>query len=153
MLVVLVLNVFFYKSSPADIPIIRYLSVRWLALIPLLVGLELIRRYNDDMWVFSGDSITHYRGRYSLAYQLPSIRYAHIRAITVRQGLVGRICNYGSIDLGTAGKEGNEITLIGIVAPRKLAQLLEDLRDYSRSQAPKGDGSASAADENISITD
>lgn len=102
------------------------LSVVWL--IPTVIGLETIRRYYNDRYIFSEERLIHQTGRISFKYTVPVVNLAHVRVITVSQSLLGRLLNYGTIYVGTAGETGNEVEVIGIVSPRKLAQRLEILR-------------------------
>jgi membrane protein YdbS with pleckstrin-like domain len=102
------------------------LSVIWL--IPTVLGLETIRRYYNDRYIFSDDRLIHQTGRISFKYTVPVVNLAHVRVITVSQSLLGRLLNYGTIYVGTAGETGNEVEVIGIISPRKLAQRLEILR-------------------------
>ena len=106
--------------------------VKGLAVFPALVGLEIIRRYFNDVYIVGRDKITHYRGRISLKFATPSVRNIDLRAITVNQGLLGRIFDYGDVALATAAQEGPEIIFIGIRAPHELAKLIDDLRQKSQ---------------------
>jgi hypothetical protein len=133
-LVVYILNVIFYEwRPPQDIPVVKYLSPRWLAIIPIGIMLELVRRYHDSLYVFTPERVQHYEGRLSLAYSVPSLRYSHIRAITVTQDLLGRIFDYGNIAIGSAGHDGSEIQIHGVRNPRELAQLVYDLKLHQTS--------------------
>lgn len=133
------INVLFYDwQPPQDIPFIRHLSPRWLAVIPAVIVLELVRRYHDDLYVFGVDRVQHYNGRLSLAYSVPALRYSHIRAITVYQDILGRIFDYGRITIGTAGHDGSEICMAGIRNPRVLAQLIYDLKLYQTASEAAG---------------
>lgn len=149
-LVVYLLNYFFHDVRfNTELPVIKYLSVRWLALIPIGILLELLRRRKDDLYIFGIDRLTHLNGRLSLAYSVPSIRYSHIRAITVRQTLIGRIFNYGDIECGTAAHEGVELTVNGVVDPYALSRLIESLRDYNREHEADAGESAQTVERSV----
>jgi len=113
---------------PASIPYLGGIRLGTLWILPVSLAIETIRRYFNDQWVFDNHKITHFKGRISLSYSMPVIKYIHIRAITVTQSLLGRILNYGSIAMGTAGEEGNELTVRGVADPRYLAHLVDLLR-------------------------
>lgn len=122
------------------------LSALWI--VPIVLGLEITRRYFNDLYIFHADKLTHKAGRISLKYSVPVVSFAHVRAITVSQSILGRILNYGTIYLGTAGESGNEIDIKGIVSPKKLAQHIDILRiDLERNAKlvrPKADFDARA---------
>lgn len=118
----------------SSISFIPTLSVRWLALIPALLLLEIFRRRFDDLYVLRDERILHHDGKLSLKYMVPTIRYSDIRAITVYQDLLGRLLDYGDIDVGTAAQDGAEISFYGVRSPRELARLLDEFRNYHRSK-------------------
>lgn len=106
--------------------------VRLLTLAPIGVVLELLRRYYNDLYIIGRDKITHYQGRISLRLATPSVRGIDLRAITVSQGILGRILDYGDVAIATAAQEGPEIILRGVRAPHELAKLIDDLRQKSQ---------------------
>lgn len=136
LVVVVLVNV--YAASGFEFTIAAKLvsvSPRWLAIIPVLILLEIIRRYHDDVYSFGQESITHIGGRLSLNYKVPSIRYAHIRAVVIKQSVLGRLLDYGDIELGTAAADGAEVVMKGIRAPDELGALVEELQHYNRDQS------------------
>lgn len=108
--------------------IAKNLNFSALWIVPFVLGLETTRRYFNDLYIFHADKLTHKSGRISFRYNVPVVSFAHVRAITVSQSILGRILNYGTIYLGTAGESGNEIDIIGVVSPKKLAQHIDILR-------------------------
>ncbi len=104
---------------------------RIVSIIPLLLLLEILRRLHNDLYIFSVHRLTHLRGRFSLSYNVPVVRYADIRAINVIQDFWGRIFNYGDIAVGTAAHEGNELVIAGVKDPEELALLLDQFRSHS----------------------
>jgi len=116
------------------IPITGEFSFRWFALVPIGMLLELVRKYNDDLYVLERDRIIHHSGILSFTYHVPSIRYFDIRAIQVNQGIVGRILNYGNIELSTAAQDRAELTIRGVHAPLALAAFIEEMRSWHRDQ-------------------
>jgi len=115
-----------------DLPVIKHLSVRWLAIVPALILLETLRKYHDDLYVFEGHRILHKSGRLSLSYAQPMIKYSDIRGIAVHQDIYGRLLNYGRIDIGTAAHEGKELQLEGVLNPSRLETLVDELRSRSK---------------------
>ncbi len=133
---------------PEFVPYIGGLRLGMLWFLPVSLGLETIRRYYNDLWIFDSHRVTHNAGRLSLKYHVPVIKYIHIRAITVSQSILGRILNYGDIYLGTAGEDGNELVVKGVCSPRKLAHHIDMLRlDLERNQVQKSPQSESPAQE------
>jgi len=120
-----------------ELPIIRHLSVRWLAIIPAVILMETLRKYHDDQYVFEGHRILHKSGRLSLNYAQPMIKYSDIRGIAVHQDIYGRLLNYGRIDIGTAAQEGKELQLEGVRNPAALETLIDELRSQSKSVEAK----------------
>lgn len=106
--------------------------LRLSALLPLCVMLEILRRYLNDLYVIGRDKITHYQGRVSLKLATPSIRNIDLRAITVSQGILGRMLDFGEVALATAAQEGPEIILRGVRSPHELAKLIDELRQKSQ---------------------
>jgi membrane protein YdbS with pleckstrin-like domain len=132
--IVAMLEYYLYDVPMPDLPVIRHLSVRWLALIPVVFLLEIVRRYHDDLYIFGEHRLTHLEGRLSLSYSVPMISYVDVRAITVKQDIFGRLLDYGTIEIGTAAVEGNEVTIQGIRAPVELAALIDEFRTFSKGK-------------------
>lgn len=133
---------------PDFVPYIGGFRLGMLWFLPVSLALETIRRYYNDLWVFDSHRVTHHAGRLSLKYNVPVIKYIHIRAITVSQSILGRILNYGDIYLGTAGEDGNELIVRGVTSPRKLSHHIDMLRlDLERNQVQKSPVSESPAQE------
>ena len=125
---VYVLNLYFQNSH-----------LRWLALIPAGVLLEVLRKYHNDLYVLGTHSLTSYHGRLSLSYSVPTLKYGHIRSVSVDQDIWGRIFDYGDISIQTAASDDNELLMVGVRNPVALATLIEELRNHSREQADKGE--------------
>lgn len=105
---------------------------RILAILPIVPLLEIARRYYNDLYVITRDRVTHYAGRISLKFSVPSVRCIDLRAITVSQGLVGRMMNFGDVSLSTAAQDGNELILTGMISPQRLATVIDNLRQSSQ---------------------
>lgn len=133
--VVYAINIGLRDFAPEPGSVWSYLSPRWLAIIPALILIEILRKYHDDLYLFGLQKITHLNGRLSLSYSVPSIKYTHIRAITVKQDIIGRLFDYGNIEVETAAKDGAEVVIEGVRNPRALSRLIEDLRTYNRERA------------------
>jgi hypothetical protein len=125
-----------YKDTGlfSRISLLPTLSVRWLALIPAGLLLEILRRLYDDLYILRDERVLHQDGKLSLKYSVPAVRYSDIRAITVYQDLLGRILDYGDVDIGTAAQAGAEISIYGVRSPKELARVLDEFRNYHRAK-------------------
>lgn len=99
--------------------------IRWIGLIPIGFLLSLLHFRFDNAYVFDDTNIYREEGRVSFCFKNPSIRYADVKGITVYQSFWGRVFNFGSIELGTAANEGNELIIKNVRAPHELAALIE----------------------------
>lgn len=129
--IVIGIDLLFPNFQPPDLPIIRHFSLRWLALIPIVVLAETIRQQQNALYVLERHRIIQYAGRLGFNYKVPIARYVDIRCINVRQDIFSRILNYGDVLIGTASEGGNELKLEGVIAPRELAALIDGLRSKS----------------------
>jgi hypothetical protein len=120
-LVVIIINL---NAMPLGIP--DY--YRWLSLVPIGVGLNLLRVYYNDIYILGAEKISREHGRISFFFSVPSINYSDIRGIIVQQGFWGRLLDFGNVLLGTAAYEGHELVLEGVKAPNELASLIEEFR-------------------------
>lgn len=113
----------------------RGYPARWLGIFPAMLLAEAVRRYYNDLFILGRDRIVHYKGRISLSYAVPTVRYTDLRAINVDQDIWGRIFDYGNVELGTAGIEGFEMVILGVRSPARLGELLDELRTASIAAA------------------
>lgn len=107
------------------------ISLRWLAILPALLFLNVVREYHDDIYIFGMHGITQHQGRLSLNKRVPYVKYSDILSLKLRQDPWGRIFNYGNIELDTAAEAGVELTIEGISSPDELFRLVEQLRLHS----------------------
>lgn len=113
------------------VPVLRYVSLRWLGVIPLIVLLETARTYYNDLYVFGDTSVFRKAGRLSLNYSVPSVRYVDIRGMFVAQPFWGRVFGYGHVFVGTAAQGDAELAVEFVAAPYELTKLIEELREYN----------------------
>ena len=124
----------FFAQSKFFAELFGFVNPRYFAAIPVVIFIEILRRYHNDLYIFSAHRLTHLRGRFSLAYHVPVIKYSDIRAINVVQDFWGRILNYGDVVIGTAAHQGNELVMSGVKDPEELAYLIDSLRSFSVSE-------------------
>jgi uncharacterized membrane protein YdbT with pleckstrin-like domain len=106
-------------------------------LLVVVLALEFIRRYFNDLYIFGEKRITHHKGKISFRYTKISVRYSDVREIRVKQSIMGRILGYGTLKIATASTDDYEIQCKGINAPTKLARFVEDLRKALEEQKSK----------------
>jgi hypothetical protein len=128
---VYLVNFYFRNPSPGQQAVLRVLSPRWLALLPLGILLEIGRRYYDCLYIFSVHQVTKIEGRLSLRYNVPSVKYADVKGVVVHQSFWGRLLDFGAINLGTAAQEGDEMVIDGVLSPYELAEFIDKLRSYN----------------------
>ena len=124
--VVVVLNICFRDS-----PYVNKIFLRLMSVVPLFFFLDIFRRYFDEITHLERHKLIQYRGRISLKYEVPSLKYIDIRTIQVDQDIFGRILNYGDVLIGTAGMDGFELEIHGVGSPAELQHLIECIRDAS----------------------
>jgi len=147
-LAVYLLNLFFPDFRfKQDLPLIKHFSLRWLAVVPAVVLLEIVRKHHDDLYILNIDTITHHEGRLSLTSSLPSLKYTDILRMCIKQDIMGRIFNYGDIELDSAGEQGVELTIRGVRAPHELMALIERLRSYNLERTGNQDNAPAKAFE------
>lgn len=131
--VVLMINVWSYRLNTAyPGSIVSGLPTRWLAVVPMLVLLEILRRKYNQAYIFGVDKATQIVGRLWFTYNETVIEYGDVRSINVVQSFWGRIFNFGRVDVSTAAQEDSELQLDGVISPEELAALVDHFRTYSR---------------------
>ena len=131
--VVFTLNIWLLQWNRAHpMGLLYNFPARWLALVPLALILEIIRRKYNQAYVFGVDKATQQTGRLWFTYNETVIEYGDVRSINVLQSFWGRILNFGTLEISTAAQEDSELVLEGILNPEELASLVDQLRTYSR---------------------
>lgn len=137
---IIALNVFFPDANLLGLfSSETRVSIRWLAVIPAILLIEIIRKYHDDLYIFTPHTLTHYDGRLSLNFSVPNIRFIDVRAVICYQDILGRLLDYGDLEVDTAAQERSEMYLVGVRSPRELGEIIEALRTRSRKGSP-GEG-------------
>jgi hypothetical protein len=122
-------------ALPASLRLMNHFSLRWLYLIPIVFAADIVRRNHNDLYVVGLSRITHQKGRLSLQYALPSLKYSDIRGIAIEQGLLGRLFDYGDVFMGTGAQDEWEVHLIAVPAPRELVRMIDSLRGHMTAQS------------------
>lgn len=138
LLIVYIIELIFYDVNWTKyLPFLEHFSLRWLAIVPLLFFLEILRRYHNDVYIFGLQRLTRISGRLGLSYKVPTVNYAHIRSVKVDQDIYGRIFNYGNLAISTAAQEDVELWIEGVRDPEGLSTLIEEIRNFTRDAKTK----------------
>lgn len=98
-----------------------------------VVILDIMRRLARGIWRYyaTGYEITPESviARHGIiSRNVTRIRIADIRTLSLRQSLLGRMLNYGSVLVGTADTGGTELTMRDVASPGALIESIESLR-------------------------
>jgi uncharacterized membrane protein YdbT with pleckstrin-like domain len=115
-------------------PILNY-SLHALDVARLLVLLELIRRYFNDLYILSDRRIRQMRGYISFSFSITNIKLCDIREVKIEQSLFGRLLGYGTVHIGTASTNAYEVQLKKIAHPRDLAEEISRRRLIQKEMA------------------
>jgi uncharacterized membrane protein YdbT with pleckstrin-like domain len=100
--------------------------VLWL--IPFFVLCTLLFRIYNVRYVLDSRGIDAYD--WVLGPQrVTSIRYEDIRSIESEQSIVGRLLDFGDLEIGTAAQSSIEVVFYGIGSPQEVLQLIQRERD------------------------
>jgi uncharacterized membrane protein YdbT with pleckstrin-like domain len=91
----------------------------------LILGVIMIKRYRS-LYVVSPESLESIKG--IIGRSSVEIATSHIRAIAIKQGIIGRILNYGDIELSSAADNDLKVSLKGIGSPFELREQIRMLR-------------------------
>ncbi|RMG40769.1 MAG: PH domain-containing protein [Candidatus Dadabacteria bacterium] len=127
-----------YRSL-AFIPLLRYIPPGTVFIFPTLVLLEVLRKYHNDLYILKPGKISHIGGRLAMHHIIPVVKYSDIRAIVVEQDILGRLFDYGRIEIQTAALDDPEIIIEGVLAPHELADLIDQIRAYYLKSGQNGD--------------
>ena len=81
----------------------------------------------------------------ALNKNVASVRYEDIRYVDVRQTVVGRMFDFGDIEIGTAGTEGIEVLLGGVAAPYDIREVINAEVDKRQKLALRQKGPGASA--------
>jgi uncharacterized membrane protein YdbT with pleckstrin-like domain len=117
-----------------------FLALPLFWLIPATVlSLALYRVYNVK-YVIDDKGVECWSGILALKQRITRVRFDDIRGVETDQSILGRVLNFGDVELGTAGTGQIEAILRGIVSPKTIQELIQDARDRHQSERSRGDG-------------
>ncbi len=106
-----------------------FLKFPLFSLIPLIALLLSTWRVFDAEYAIDHRGIQSTNGLLSTNKQVRRVRYEDIRLVQINQTILGRIFDYGNVEIGTAAVEGIEIVLEDIVHPQGVQNLIQTERD------------------------
>jgi len=103
------------------------LPVFWL--MPFGVAADLLYRIFNVRYEIHPTFIEGRTGVLSFSQNLVRIRYEDVRGVESDQGILGRLLNYGDVQIGTAASSGMEIVMYGVLAPKEICDMIQRERD------------------------
>jgi uncharacterized membrane protein YdbT with pleckstrin-like domain len=103
------------------------LPLAWLA--PAAALLEALARIYNVSYRLDQRGVEAHIGVVSVCQSIIRIRFEDIRSIESRQSLIGRMLDFGSVELGTASSGDVEVVLEGVDNPREVREYLQTERD------------------------
>ena len=118
----IILILFIFVISPGSDAAFSLLIVILLTLLPLVYYRRYAHRY-----VVQNGRIEHQKG--ILARRVNSVRVKDIRAINIKQGIIERLLNIGTLEFSSAGGAGIEVTWWGLCYPDEIKNTIEQMHD------------------------
>ncbi len=87
----------------------------------IILLLNQIRLYYNQLLVLDDKTVTFFSGRISLNYKKVSLAYKDIKESSVKQNIVGRVLNYGGVSFASAGTGKEEIVCGNIDTPKRIS--------------------------------
>lgn len=112
-----------------------YLNFPLFALIPAISLLFSSWRVFDAEYTIDHRGIQSTNGLLSANKSVKRVRYEDIRLVQINQTILGRIFDFGHVEIGTAAVEGIEIVLEDIVHPVGVQNLIQTERDRRKKVA------------------
>jgi uncharacterized membrane protein YdbT with pleckstrin-like domain len=106
-----------------------YINFPLFSLIPFFALIFSSWRVFDAEYNIDHRGIQSTNGLLSTRKSIKRVRYEDIRLVQVNQTILGRIFDFGNVEIGTAAVEGIEIVLEDIVHPAGVQNLIQTERD------------------------
>ena len=97
----------------------------WAALVALSAGLQTLNWFGSKLTVTPQRVILR---KGIISRNEDEIRISDVRNIVLRQSICGRILDYGNVGFSTAGQSNVEVTMFTIDNPRRVREIVQDLR-------------------------
>ena len=104
----------------------------WRAIISLSIWYWTVYRHNKiDL---TTRRVVQQRGTWTSQNET-SVLLTNVTDVTLNRSFLGRIFNYGDIQISSAGSAGSEISAIGLTGAEELRSAVFDLRDGRQDEA------------------
>ena len=118
----IILILFLFAISPGNAAAFSLLIVILLPLLPFVYYRRYAHRY-----VIQKGRIEHQKG--VIARRVNFIRVKDIRAINIKQGIIERLLNIGTLEFSSAGGAGIEVAWWGLCHPDAIKNTIEQMHD------------------------
>lgn len=103
-------------------------AVRWIGILLLLSSLwSVFVPWIASRYIVSADGIAMEHG--IIARNGVQIRYRDIRSVGLKQGLIERLFNVGTVEFAAAGTDDVDITFVGIAGPVAIRAAVQKILD------------------------
>ncbi len=112
------------EAAPARAGALASLAPWMIAAAVGLLGWTLTRVFCGGRWWVTRDQVVHSLGivsRHTREFEI-----AELRDVQVRQGLIERLLNIGSISLSSPERKGTAVVLSGVRAPDEVAAVIRE---------------------------
>jgi uncharacterized membrane protein YdbT with pleckstrin-like domain len=113
------------------------LSLPIFALMPLVALMYGVGRIYNVRYSVGAEGIESCEGILGINKTVTKVRFEDIRSIETIQNLMGRLLDFGNIEIGTAATGAIEITLHGVASPAEVQRLIQNERDRRLKVAAK----------------
>lgn len=98
----------------------------------------------DAQYVLGARGLESREGIFSVNQRITRVSYEDIRSMEVKQNLLQRALDTGSVLIGTSATQGVEVTMAGIASPREVLATLQREKDRRKREMPSGEVSPTA---------
>jgi hypothetical protein len=106
-------------------------------LLPIIYFGFIVHQLKNSIYSISAEQVRATHGRLSFSKQDTEIDVIDVRGVEIRRPLLGRLFNYGSVEIGTAAHQGEEILMRGVADP----SCVRDIILHYKERAVQKEGS------------
>ncbi|MBX7139300.1 MAG: PH domain-containing protein [Oligoflexia bacterium] len=106
-----------------------HLSLPLFWLLPVASLFDLLYRVYNVRYLIDTKFIEARTGVLSLRQNIVRVRYEDVRGIETDQSIMGRMLDFGDVQIGTAASSGMEIIMTGVGAPKEIQEMIQRERD------------------------
>lgn len=106
-----------------------------LLLIALMFFLSACWSKFSNRFTVSGRSVSATYGL--LSQETHEVDVQDVQDLVLKQSLLGRIFNYGTIEFSSAGRDSAEVIFVGVPNPKSIKQLVSELKHLAPRSQPQ----------------